>query len=101
MTDKEIQSGNRFFVMAVPGDEKARRIYNAVPEMFTMDAAPEGWKRRPTFNELKNMMSENCKKENSEINPEDNIIEQYSTKEENAVGQVIEDSIINEDKKDD
>ena len=54
---KKINIGNRFFMMVVPNDLSKRRKCEDVPEWFTLDAPPEGWKTCPTESELRNMMN--------------------------------------------
>lgn len=58
LSKKRIKSGgNRFFLAIIPEKDNRRAVYEAVPEWFTLDAPPEGWKERPTERDLREMMA--------------------------------------------
>ena len=58
MTLKEFINVNRFFMMVVPNEESRHLIFDAVPNWFTLEAPPEGWKTCPTEKELRRMMEQ-------------------------------------------
>ena len=86
MSDKEIKTGKRFYMMVDPNDLDRYRIYDAVPEWFKLDAPPEGWKKRPATKELQNMLWENDKKRTSENDVSDEVSQNQTNEiEEDAV----------------
>ncbi len=85
MTIKEIEeiedAGNRLFMAVIPNEANRRRIYDAVPKWFKLDAPPEGWKRRPTTRELEDMLWKNDKNRTSENDVSDDGVSQNQTHE--------------------
>ena len=57
-TDLEAKSGNRFFMMVVPGEESKYFISDAVPDWFTLSPPQEGWKTCPTEKQMRRMMEQ-------------------------------------------
>lgn len=53
---KKTNIGNRFFMIVASNKKNRHRKKDAVPEWFTLDAPPEGWKKCPTEMELREMM---------------------------------------------
>ena len=58
MTLKEFINVNRFFMMVVPNEESRHLIFDAVPNWFTLEAPPEGWKTCPTEKQMRRMMEQ-------------------------------------------
>ena len=58
MALKEFINVNRFFMMVVPNEESRIRIFDAVPNWFTLEAPPEGWKTCPTEKQMRRMMEQ-------------------------------------------
>ena len=58
MADKKANSGNRFFMMIVPGEESKYFISDAVPDWFTLPPPQEGWKTRPSERKMRRMMEQ-------------------------------------------
>ena len=57
-SDKKANSGSRFFMMVVPGEESKYFISDAVPDWFTLSPPPEGWKTRPSERKMRRMMEQ-------------------------------------------
>ncbi|MGP1462059.1 hypothetical protein [Tannerella sp.] len=55
---KKFINVNRFFMMVVPNEESRHLIFDAVPNWFTLEAPPEGWKTCPTEKQMRRMMEQ-------------------------------------------
>ncbi|WP_373731053.1 hypothetical protein [Bacteroides heparinolyticus] len=57
-SNKKMVVGRHFFMMVVPNEESRHLIFDAVPNWFTLEAPPEGWKTCPTEKQMRCMMEQ-------------------------------------------